>query len=95
MTISLLDLMYVVLTVCAVVLTVSVVISLNRLNAVMDELKKSSGHIAGLTATVDSLNRAIAPTLMGAVTVLKKFAGKAAEAVDPQPKKKSSKRSKE
>lgn len=78
MTVSLVDLLYLVIIICSITLTVAFVISLNRLNTVLDELKRTSGHVANLTSTLDRLNSAVTPAVGAAVMALKKFTAKAA-----------------
>lgn len=92
MTVSLVDLLYLVIIVCSVTLTVSIVISLSRLNTILDEFKKTSEHMANLTSTLDRLNQAISPAVGNAVSAIKHFSKRAKQVVgDDEPTKKSSK----
>lgn len=81
MTLSLVDLLYLVIIICSIVLTVGIVISLGRLNAVLDEIKKTSGHVANLSETLDRLNQAITPAIGTAVSAIHHFSKKARQVV--------------
>ena len=91
MTVSLVDLLYLVIIICSVTLTVSVVVSLGRLNSILDEFKKTSEHVANLTATLDRLNQAVTPAVGNAVGAIKRFSDKAKAVVGDKPKKSSKK----
>lgn len=81
MTFSLVDMLYLVIIICSITLTVAVIISLGRLNSVLDEIKKTSGHVANLSGTLDRLNQAIVPAVGTAVSAIHTFSKKARQVV--------------
>jgi len=92
MTITLVDLLYLVIIICSITLTAGIIVSLGRLNALLDEFKKTSEHVANLTATLDRLNQAVVPAVGNAVGAIKRFSDKAKSVVADKPKKKSTKK---
>jgi hypothetical protein len=91
MTVSIVDLLYLVIIICSITLTVSVVVSLGRLNVILGEFKKTSEHIANLTSTLDRLNQAVTPAVGNAVGAIKRFSAKAKQVVSDDPKPKAKK----